>query len=199
MQFFLIVLGFLPLVFLGLKDVGGWAGLGGAAERGGVAAESATPLSRRARWTSAWQPLSRPSRPIPMGVEWFGMVMGLGFVLSFGYWCTEFPGGAAGDGGRSMSAARRTPLIAAIPKMFFPVLVILPGMIAWWSGSQALQSETCRPVAHRRRDRRGHGEVRPGHHPAGDQGAQRGRRQEQSTIPASGQRSPRSINGETSP
>jgi len=65
-----------------------------------------------------------------MGVEWFGMVFGLGFVLSFGYWCTDFLVVQRAMAADSMSAARRTPLIAAIPKMFFPALVILPGLIA---------------------------------------------------------------------
>ena len=66
----------------------------------------------------------------PMGVEWFGMVMGLGFVLSFGYWCTDFLVVQRAMAANSMSAARRTPLIAAVPKMLFPALVIIPGMIA---------------------------------------------------------------------
>jgi solute:Na+ symporter, SSS family len=65
-----------------------------------------------------------------MGIEWFGMVMGLGFVLSFGYWCTDFLVVQRAMAAKSMSAARRTPLIAAVPKMLFPALVILPGMIA---------------------------------------------------------------------
>src|SRR5438105_13670698 len=66
----------------------------------------------------------------PMGVEWFGMAMGLGFVLSFGYWCTDFLVVQRAMAADSMTAARRTPLIAAVPKMLFPFLVILPGMIA---------------------------------------------------------------------
>ena len=66
----------------------------------------------------------------PMGVEWFGLVMGLGFVLSFGYWCTDFLVVQRAMAADSMNAARRTPLIAALPKMLFPFLVILPGMIA---------------------------------------------------------------------
>ena len=65
-----------------------------------------------------------------MGVEWFGLVMGLGFVLSFGYWCTDFLVVQRAMAAESMSAARRTPLIAAVPKMLFPFLVIVPGMIA---------------------------------------------------------------------
>ncbi len=55
----------------------------------------------------------------PMGVEWFGMAMGLGFVLSFGYWCTDFLVIQRAMAANSMNAARRTPLIAAIPKMLF--------------------------------------------------------------------------------
>ena len=57
----------------------------------------------------------------PIGVEWFGLVMGLGFVLSFGYWCTDFLVVQRAMAADSMTAARRTPLIAAFPKMFFPV------------------------------------------------------------------------------
>src|ERR1044071_5288543 len=66
----------------------------------------------------------------PMGADWFTMIAGLGFVLSFGYWCTDFLVVQRAMAANSMSAARRTPLIAAVPKMLFPALVILPGMIA---------------------------------------------------------------------
>ena len=66
-------------------------------------------------------------RTNPMGVEWFGVAMGLGFVLSFGYWCTNFLVVQRAMAAGSMSAARRTPLIGAIPKMFIPFLVIVPG------------------------------------------------------------------------
>ena len=124
LQFFLIVLGFLPLVFLGLKDAGGWSGL--QTRLGVVATEHGFASGA---WTQSWQHLDKPSSN-PMGVEWFGMAMGLGFVLSFGYWCTDFLVVQRAMAADSMSAARRTPLIAAIPKMFFPMLVILPGMIA---------------------------------------------------------------------
>jgi SSS family solute:Na+ symporter len=73
----------------------------------------------------------------PVGVEWFGLVMGLGFVLSFGYWCTDFLVVQRAMAADSMTAARRTPLIAAVPKMLFPFLVILPGMIALVLGADA--------------------------------------------------------------
>ena len=124
LQFFLIVLGFLPLVFLGLKDAGGWSGL--QARLGVVATQHGFAPGA---WSDSWKFMNSPSAN-PMGVEWFGMVMGLGFVLSFGYWCTDFLVVQRAMAAKSMSAARRTPLIAAIPKMFFPFLVILPGMIA---------------------------------------------------------------------
>jgi SSS family solute:Na+ symporter len=65
-----------------------------------------------------------------MGVEWFGMAMGLGFVLAFGYWCTDFLVVQRAMAAENETAARRVPLIAAMPKMLFPFLVVLPGMIA---------------------------------------------------------------------
>lgn len=114
LQFFLIVAGFLPLVWLGLKNVGGWSGLVRTLPSG---------------YTHSWVGMSNPHTN-RLGVESFGLVMGLGFVLSFGYWCTDFLVVQRAMAADSMSAARRTPLIAAIPKMFFPFLVILPGLIA---------------------------------------------------------------------
>ncbi len=130
LQFFLIVLGFCPLVFLGLKSVGGWDGL--VAKLNVVAASPDNPAGKvlaPGTWTESWAHMNSASAN-PMGVEWFGMVMGLGFVLSFGYWCTDFLVVQRAMAANSMSAARRTPLIAAFPKMLFPALVILPGMIA---------------------------------------------------------------------
>jgi SSS family solute:Na+ symporter len=114
LQFFLIVAGFLPLVFLGLKSIGGMEGLEQAAPAG---------------FMHSWQNMGSP-QDNAMGVEWFGLAMGLGFVLSFGYWCTDFLVVQRAMAAESMSAARRTPLIAAVPKMVFPFLVIVPGIIA---------------------------------------------------------------------
>ncbi len=124
LQFFLIVLGFAPLVFLGLRAVGGWSGLvarlADHATAGGFAPGA---------YTHSWAFMGHASAN-PVGVEWFGLVMGLGFVLSFGYWCTDFLVVQRAMAANSMTAARRTPLIAAFPKMLFPFLVILPGMLA---------------------------------------------------------------------
>jgi SSS family solute:Na+ symporter len=124
LQFFMIVLGFTPLVWLALKDVGGWSALKArlvpVATNAGFAPGT---------WSDSWKHMNS-SLDNPMGIGWFGMVIGLGFVLSFGYWCTDFLVVQRAMAANSMSAARRTPLIAAIPKMLFPALVILPGMIA---------------------------------------------------------------------
>jgi len=124
LQFFMIVMGFAPLVYLALQDAGGWT----------VLKEKLIPVATAqgfapGTWSQSWAHLGNPVEN-PMGVGWFGMVMGLGFVLSFGYWCTDFLVVQRAMAADSMSAARRTPLIAAIPKMLFPALVILPGMIA---------------------------------------------------------------------
>jgi solute:Na+ symporter, SSS family len=124
LQFFMIVFGFLPLVLLGLYDVGGWTGL-----TRGLAHVATEHGYAAGAWSQSWAHMARPSDN-PMGVEWFGMSMGLGFVLSFGYWCTDFLTIQRAMSSESMSAARRAPLIAAFPKMLFPFLVILPGMLA---------------------------------------------------------------------
>ncbi len=133
LQFFMIVLGFAPVVYLGLKDVGGWGAMTGSLQT--VAQDpAALNLGTKAfspdAWTSAWKPLLGGSSANPMGVNLFAMVFGLGFVLSFGYWCTNFLVVQRAMAAKNMGAARRTPLIAAVPKMLFPMLVIVPGMIA---------------------------------------------------------------------
>ena len=124
LQFFLIVIGFLPLSIIGLINVGGWEGLKEAL--GNVAIERGFTAGA---FTESWQGMGSASTN-PMGIQWFGLIMGLGFVLSFGYWCTNFLVVQRAMAAGSMRAARRTPLIGALPKMFLPFLVILPGMIA---------------------------------------------------------------------
>ncbi|MDD3915084.1 MAG: sodium:solute symporter family protein [Bacteroidales bacterium] len=129
-QFFLIVFGFIPLVFLGLKNVGGWEGVKARlAQEGWFRSEILSENMNPDALTHSWKYMGDAASN-PMGVEWFGLVMGLGFVLSFGYWCTDFLVVQRAMAAKDMSAARRTPLIAAIPKMLFPLLVILPGMLA---------------------------------------------------------------------
>src|SRR5215207_3345902 len=59
-----------------------------------------------------------------------GIVFGLGFVLSFGYWTTNFVEVQRAMASDSISSARKTPIIGAFPKMFVPFITIIPGMIA---------------------------------------------------------------------
>jgi len=112
LQFFMIVLGIAPLAYLGLKAVGGWEGL--VAKLG---------ESHMHSWAETG------TMDNPLGVPWYGIIFGLGFVLSFGYWCTNFAEVQRALAANSMGAARRTPIIGAVPKMLFPAIVILPGMI----------------------------------------------------------------------
>ncbi len=119
LQFFLIVAGFVPLVWIGLRNVGGWQGI-----------KQTLPAS----FTHSWRGMAHANTN-NLGVEWIGLTMGLGFVLSFGYWCTNFLVVQRAMAADSEESARRVPLIATIPKMFFPFLVILPGLIAVSMGS----------------------------------------------------------------
>jgi SSS family solute:Na+ symporter len=133
LQFFMIVLGFAPVVYLGLRDVGGWGSMNQSLQnvaQNPAAFNLGTKAYSADAWTSAWKPLLGGPAANPMGVDWFAMVFGLGFVLSFGYWCTNFLVVQRAMAAKNMGAARRTPLIAAVPKMVFPILVIVPGMIA---------------------------------------------------------------------
>ncbi len=124
LQFFLIVFGFAPLVILGLIDIGGWSGL--MASLADVSLQRGYPADA---FTTVWRHTGNAATS-PLGVDWFGISMGLGFVLSFGYWCTDFLLIQRAMAAHSLSAARQAPIIAAIPKLLFPALVILPGMIA---------------------------------------------------------------------
>lgn len=124
LQFFLIIIGFLPLVFLGLHQLGGWEGMVSRLQHVAVNSGYA-----EGAWTTTWRHTGSAAAN-PMGVEWFGIAMGLGFVLSFGYWCTNFLVVQRAMAADSMTSARKTPLIGALPKMFIPFLVIVPGMIA---------------------------------------------------------------------
>src|SRR5512136_3384746 len=112
-QFFLIWLGLLPIVFLGLKEVGGFAGL---------AAKLKEPLLHSVKYLG--------TSNNPLGVDWFGVVMGLGFVLSFGYWTTDFLVVQRALASKNLNAARMTPIIASFPKMLVPVIVVIPGLVA---------------------------------------------------------------------
>lgn len=114
LQFFLIVAGFAPLAILSVQKAGGWDGINARLEP---------------RMTQAWKHLGNPADN-PMGVEVFGLIMGLGFVLSFGYWCTNYLVIQRAMAARTMTDARNTPIVGAFPKMLIPFIVIVPGIAA---------------------------------------------------------------------
>ena len=128
LQFFLIVAGFFPLVWIGLRNL--------SAQHGNIGGWAAIKQTLPTSMVHSWRGLAHANTN-PLGVEWFGLLMGLGFVLSFGYWCTDFLVIQRALAADSEASARRVPLLAAIPKMFFPFLVILPGLIAVSVSSQA--------------------------------------------------------------
>jgi SSS family solute:Na+ symporter len=113
-QFFLIWFGLLLLPILGLFDVGGWAGL-----------TSRIPAS----FSHIWAFTANGSQNA-MGVNWLGLVLGLGFVLSFGYWCTDFLVIQRTLSAKDMEAAQKAPLIGGAIKLVLPLIAILPGLLA---------------------------------------------------------------------
>lgn len=66
----------------------------------------------------------------PMGIDWLGLVLGLGFVLSFGYWCTDFLVIQRTLSAKDMEAAQKAPLIGAAIKLVLPLIAIVPGLLA---------------------------------------------------------------------
>jgi SSS family solute:Na+ symporter len=118
LQFFVIVAALLPLTLIGLHRVGGIGGLIDKVEASGNGAQ-----------LSSWpgSQLSGFDNPV---LSVIGIIFGLGFVLSFGYWTTNFVEVQRAMATRSMSAARSTPIIGSFPKMFVPFIVVVPGLIA---------------------------------------------------------------------
>jgi SSS family solute:Na+ symporter len=127
LQFFVIVGGLLPLTLIGLHRVGGWSGLTDKI----TAAANANPdtVAPADQQLNSWpgQALTGFDSSI---LSVIGIVFGLGFVLSFGYWTTNFVEVQRAMASNSISSARKTPIIGAFPKMFIPFITILPGMIA---------------------------------------------------------------------
>lgn len=125
LQFFLIVLGLSPLVIVALHDAGGWSNI---------------KTLLQPQLTHAWKYMGN-AESNPMGINFMSLIFGLGFVMSFGYWCTDFLVVQRAMMAKNMNAARRTPIIAAIPKMFMPLIVVLPGVIAITLMQPALASK----------------------------------------------------------
>src|SRR6188768_2786582 len=127
LQFFVIVAALLPLTLIGLHRVGGWDGV----KDGITSAASKHPDTI----APADQQLNSWAGNALTGFDsgfWsvVGIVFGLGFVLSFGYWTTNFVEVQRAMASDSIASARKTPIIGSFPKMFVPFLTIIPGMIA---------------------------------------------------------------------
>ena len=118
LQFFLIWLGALVVTILGLYETGGWSGV----------------VHRiHERWpngdyTHMWSGLGSFTGN-PMGIHWTGIVMGLGFVISFGYWTTDFLVVQRVLAAKDLRSAKMAPIIGAAFKMAVPLIVILPGLL----------------------------------------------------------------------
>ena len=118
LQFFVILAALIPLTIVGLKRVGGWDGI-----------TSSLSASQGGDFLTAWDG-NGIGEANPLGANWLTIVLGLGFVMSFGYWTTNFAEVQRALSAKNLSAAKRTPLIAAFPKILIPMVVVVPGFIA---------------------------------------------------------------------
>jgi solute:Na+ symporter, SSS family len=118
LQFFLIWLGALAIPILGLIEAGGWNGL-------------VAKIHERVQgdYVHLWAPMATFSGN-PMGVHWTGIVLGLGGVIAFGYWTTDFLVVQRAMAAKDLRSAKLAPIIAAYFKMLVPLIVILPGLLA---------------------------------------------------------------------
>ena len=119
LQFFVIVAFLIPLTVVGLVEVGGWSGLQERVRQSDLGDQA----------LNAWQGTSVGDATGPFG-NWIAIVFGLGFVLSFGYWTTNFAEVQRALSAKNMNAARLTPIIGAFPKLLIPFVIIVPGLIA---------------------------------------------------------------------
>ena len=127
LQFFVILAALVPLTIFGLIKVGGWSGLRDKIIPTTTAGGTVTATAHEQLTTWPGQALSGFSSPVWSVI---GIVFGLGFVLSFGYWTTNFVEVQRAMASHSMSAARRAPIIGSFPKMLIPFVVVVPGMVA---------------------------------------------------------------------
>jgi len=113
-QFFLIWFGLLLLAIFGIVEIGGWDQIFARIPEA---------------YTHLWATTANPSDN-PMVINWLGIVLGLGFVLSFGYWTTDFLVVQRAFSSRDLQAARATPIVASFFKMALPFIVIVTGLVA---------------------------------------------------------------------
>jgi SSS family solute:Na+ symporter len=130
LQFFIIVAALLPLTLVALHKVGGYGGL----------KDKITAAGDGAAQLESWPGTNLTGITDPT-LSVIGLVFGLGFVLSFGYWTTNFVEVQRAMASDSMSAAQRSPIIGTFPKMFVPFIVILPGMIAAVAANEVAEAK----------------------------------------------------------
>ena len=120
LQFFVILAALVPLVVVGVHSVGGWSGL----------KEKVSATDGGNALLHSWQGTGVGNVTNPLEASWIPIVLGLGFVLSFGYWTTNFAEVQRALSSKSLNAAQRTPLIGAFPKIFIPAITVIPGLVA---------------------------------------------------------------------
>ena len=123
LQFFVIVLFLVPLTVVALVKIGGWNNLTEQVRNSELGDQA----------LNAWQGTGVGSSTGAFG-NWIAIVFGLGFVLSFGYWTTNFAEVQRALSAKNMNAARLTPIIGAWPKLLIPFVIIIPGLV----GSQII-------------------------------------------------------------
>src|SRR5579872_6939393 len=117
LQFVLIWLGALVISIVGLIETGGWSGMMARIHQ-----------NTTGDYTHLWSTLGHFSDN-PMGIHWTGIVLGLGFIISFGYWTTDFLVVQRVLSAKDLRSARMAPIIGAGFKMMVPFIVILPGLL----------------------------------------------------------------------
>jgi solute:Na+ symporter, SSS family len=140
LQFFLIWLGALVVTILGLYETGGWSGVVHRIHERFPGQD----------YTHMWKGLGSFSDN-PMGIHWTGIVMGLGFVISFGYWTTDFLVVQRVLAAKDLRSAKMAPVIGAAFKMAVPLIVILPGLLGLAVLPEKLVAESAQalnPSAH---------------------------------------------------
>src|SRR6476469_2197105 len=120
LQFFVILAALIPLTIVALHKVGGWNGL----------QDKVAKVNTKHDLFHSWHGTAIGHVDNPLGASWVPIIFGLGFVLSFGYWTTNFAEVQRALSAKSLRAARRTPLIGAYPKIFIPAITIIPGLVA---------------------------------------------------------------------
>lgn len=126
LQYFLIWAGSLLIPILGLIHAGGWNGMMQKIQKHAPIIHPG--LGANADFTSLWRNLGSFDTN-PMGIDWFGMVFGLGLAVSFGYWCTDFLQVQRVMVAKNLRAAQNGTIIGAVLKMLVPLIVTIPGLL----------------------------------------------------------------------